>query len=139
MLKLTVGTLAVLLSISLVGTTFAGDRNYIELDDSDYGVVQSDIGSAVVTQNKTQASDTGEWVSLIELDESDYATNHNKSGVTEAVAQNNTSAPSYDSWVNLIELDESDYNNSIPVDSTYATERVLCAGSKVPGQSMNCG
>ncbi|MCF6239643.1 MAG: hypothetical protein L3J79_12730 [Candidatus Marinimicrobia bacterium] len=140
MLKLTIGTLAVLLSVSLVSTTFASNRSYIELDESDYAVGMVGAATSEVTQSATL--DEG-WVNLIELDASDYATNDNQT-VNVVVAQNTTSAPSIEGWVNLIELDASDYEDVSPGSNqsdNRVSERILCAGTQASGatQQANCG
>lgn len=78
--EFTIGVLAILLSIGLVGSAFASDRNYIELDESDYSEVHNGFDAnqthrpvqAAVAQTKTPEPSVTGWVNLIELDESDY-------------------------------------------------------------------
>lgn len=123
--EFTIGVLALLLSIGLVGSAFASDRNYIELDESDYSEVHNGFDEnqtyrpvqATVAQTP-EAVVTG-WVNLIELDESDYNevqygfdANQTHRSAQAAVAQ--TQESSATGWVNLIELDESDYKYVTP-------------------------
>ena len=66
----TIGALSLLLTLGLVGTAFASDLNFIELDESDYNIERS--VNTVAAQHKTPEPAAAGWVNLIELDESDY-------------------------------------------------------------------
>ncbi len=106
--EFTIGILALLLSFGLVGSAFASDRNYIELDESDYGEINSGF--------ETNADQTN-------------------SAVNAEVVQNETQVPTVAGWVNLIELDESDYEYATPGNTS---KRVLCAGTGSTGQMNGC-
>jgi len=66
----TIGALSLLLALGLVGTAFASDLYFIELDESDYNIERS-VNTVVVQHNTPEPAAAG-WVSLVELDESDY-------------------------------------------------------------------
>ena len=66
----TIGALSFFLILGLIGTAFASDLNFIELDESDYNIERS-VNTVAAQHNAPEAANAG-WVSLIELDESDY-------------------------------------------------------------------